>query len=137
MEEHFKLSDADFEQNFIDCKLKPSNFTHVAHLRVAWININKYGIVKAEKEIQKQLINFAKSVDGLDKYNVTVTIAAIKAVYHFMLKSNSKEFRGFVAEFPRLKNNFKELMGCHYGLDIYNSAEAKSEFIEPDLVPFD
>ncbi|OIQ22364.1 hypothetical protein [Lacinutrix sp. MedPE-SW] len=137
MEKHFELSDSVFEKEFINCKLNPSHFTHEAHLRLAWINIKKYGIKQAEKNIQIGLKNFVEFVGAKDKYNVTLTLAAIKAVYHFMRKSKSDNFKNFIAEFPRLKNNFKDLMSYHYGFDIYNSDKAKTKFLEPDLVPFD
>lgn len=137
MEKHFDLSDSDFEIKFINCELNPSDFTHEAHLRLAWININKYGIKQAEINIQNQLQKFVEFVGEKDKYNTTLTIAAIKAVYHFMRKSNSNNFKDFITEFPRLKHNFKELMDCHYGFDIYKSNKAKNEFLKPDLVPFD
>ena len=137
MENHFDLSDSDFENKFISCELNPSDFTHEAHLRLVWININKYGIKQAEKNIQIGLKNFVEFVGAKDKYNMTLTLAAIKAVYHFMLKSNSDNFKDFITEFPRLKYNFKELMDCHYGFEIYDSKKAKTQFLEPDLLPFD
>ncbi len=137
MENHFNLTDNEFEEKFINCKLNPSDFTHEAHLRLAWLNINRYGIEKAEKNIQKQILNFVEFLGVKDKFNMTLTIAATKVVYHFMLKSGSNNFKDFVAEFPRLKNNFKDLMTFHYGFDIYNSNRAKKEFLMPDLAPFD
>lgn len=137
MEKHFELSNTEFEKKFISCELDPEIFSHEAHLRLAWINIKKYGIEKAEKNIQVQLKNYVKAVGAEDKYNVTLTLAAIKGVYHFMLKSNADSFEAFISEFPKLKYNFKELMSCHYGFDIYNSKRAKSHFLEPDLLPFD
>ena len=137
MEKHFELSDAEFEQQFINCELSPDIFSHEAHLRLAWINIKKYGIKKAETNIQRQLREYVKSVGAENKYNTTLTLAAIKAVYHFMLKSDSNSFEDFIAEFPRLNYKFKELMSCHYGFDIYNSEQAKTNFMEPDLLPFD
>lgn len=137
MEKHFELSDAEFEKQFISCELNPEIFSHEAHLRLAWINIKKYGVKKAEINIQDQLIEYVKSLGAESKYNTTLTLAAIKAVHHFMLKSKSDNFQGFIIEFPRLKYNFKELMSCHYGFDIYNSESAKLRFLEPDLLPFD
>ncbi|MEQ9261752.1 MAG: hypothetical protein RLP14_01190 [Owenweeksia sp.] len=137
MEKHFELSDSEFEQQFINCELNPEIFTHEAHLRLAWINIERYGMEEAETKIQKQLQKFVGFVGAKDKYNTTLTIAAIKAVYHFMLKSDSNSFEEFIAEFPRLKYKFKELMSCHYGVDIYNSEKAKAKYLEPDLLPFD
>lgn len=137
MEKHFKLSDFEFEQQFIKCELEPSDFSHEAHLRLAWININQYGVKQAEKNIQQQLQKFVEFIGAKDKYNVTLTLAATRVVYHFMLKSKSNSFRDFIAEFPRLKDNFKEFINTHYSFDIYNSNRAKMEFLEPDLTPFD
>ena len=137
MEKHFELSDSEFEKQFISCELNPADFSHEAHLRLAWINIDKYGIQQAEKNIQNQLQKFVEFVGAKDKYNMTLTLAAIKAVYHFTLKSKSDNFMDFITEFPRLKYNFKELMDFHYGFDIYNSEKAKTEFLKPDLIPFD
>lgn len=137
MEKHFKLSDSEFEEKIARCELSPSDFTHEAHLRLAWLNISKYGIEQAEKNIQQQILKFVEYVGAKDKYNMTLTIGATKAVYHFMLRSSADNFKDFIAEFPQLKSNFKGLMAHHYGFDIYNSDKAKKEFLEPDLTPFD
>jgi hypothetical protein len=106
-------------------------------LRLAWIHIKKYGVDRAIENICNQLVMFTKSIGAIDKYNKTLTVAAIKAVNHFIMQSNSKTFQEFVLEFPRLKYDFKALMDAHYLIDIYNSEKAKSEYIEPDLLPFD
>lgn len=137
MEDHFKLSDIEFEQQFEKCELDPSIFSHEAHLRLAWIHIHNYGIEKAVKKIQLQLQNYVEHVGATDKYNVTLTVAAVKAVYHFKLKSESDNFENFIEEFPRLKYHFKELMNFHYGIDIFNSDIAKAKYLEPDLLLFD
>lgn len=136
MEKHFELSDAEFEKQFISCQLSPTIFSHEAHLRLAWLNIEKYGFEQAKEKIQNQLINFVTDIGAKDKYHKTLTIASIYAVAHFMKKSKSDNFKDFNLEFPKLKNNFKELIESHYSFDIFNSAKAREEFIEPDLIPF-
>ena len=137
MEKHFQLSDAVFEWQFEEGRLDPSMFSHEAHIRLAWIHINNYGVDNACIHICRQIKNFALQLGLNEKFNKTVTIAAIKAVYHFMLKSKSDNFQDFIHEFPRLKNNFKELIDTHYGFDIFKSEKAKKEFLEPDKLPFD
>jgi len=137
MEPHFKLIDIEFEKAFKNCSLDASLFSHEAHLRLAWIHIDKYGIEKAIKNICTQLLQFTQSLGAEDKYNTTVTIAAIRAVYHFKLKSNSDNFRNFILEFPRLKTSFKKLLEFHYSTDIFSSKKAKQEYLEPELLPFD
>jgi hypothetical protein len=125
------------KNEFSTCSLEPAIFSHEAHLRLAWIHINNYGIDRAIENITEQLQNFVTSLGAGDKYNKTVTISAIRAVYHFMLKSSTDTFQDFIAENPRLKNNFRELLSHHYTSDIFKSEEAKKEYLEPELLPFD
>jgi len=137
MEDHYQLSDLEFEKKFEGRGLDPSLLNHEAHLRLAWIHINAYGIDVALPNVQSQIKGFVKHIGAENKYNTTLTVAAIRAVYHFMQKSESNNFRNFIEEFPRLKNNFKNLIDAHYGFDIFNSEKAKHQFLEPDLLPFD
>jgi hypothetical protein len=134
---HYNLSDTTFEAQFANCQLSPALFSHEAHLRLAWIHITKYGIEQALINIQSQLQDFVSYVGAKDKYNTTLTIAAVKAVYHFTLKSRSTTFQEFITEFPRLLHNFKELMEAHYSMDIFTLENAKKQYILPDLLPFD
>lgn len=137
MEAHLKLSDQVFAQQFRDCTMDPKIFSHEAHLRLAWIHINNYGIDKACNNICKQLKQFDRTFGDGTKFNKTLTIAAIRAVYHFMLKSSSDDFLGFKSEFPRLFTDLKGLLDQHYGFDIYHSEEAKNFYLQPDILPFD
>lgn len=135
MEKHFKLSDSEFEKQFQSCKIDSEMFSHEAHLRLAWIHIKNYGVERAIANVQEQLKNFVEYLGAKDKYNITLIVSAVKAVHHFMLKSESTNFKDFISEYPRLKNNFKELLGQHYVVDIFNSKDAKTKFLEPDLLP--
>ena len=131
------LSDKEFEAQFESGVLPPDLFTHEAHIRLAWIHIENYGLDKAISNIVQQIQSYTAKLGVTDKFNKTLTIAAVRAVYHFMLKSNSSDFPTFIKNNPRLKYNFKELMASHYGFDIYNSPLAKKQYLKPDLLPFD
>lgn len=134
---HFSLNDWDFEKQFSDGSLNPALFNHEAHLRLAWIHIDKYGIEKAIENICNQLVAFVGALGASDKYNKTLTIAAIRAVYHFKLRSQTDNFQDFIAEFPRLKYSFRDLIKSHYSTDIFKSQNAKQEYLKPELLPFD
>ncbi len=137
MEKHIQLSDQEFETQFADKSIDPSLFTHEAHLRLAWIHIKRYGIDKAIDHICTQIKVFATFHGDKEKYHIRVTAAAVRVVYHFVLKSKSENFNDFILESPRLKNNFKKLFDNHYSLDVFTSERAKKEFLHPDLAPFD
>ncbi len=137
MEKHFELTDSEFEYQFSDHSLHASLFTHEAHLRLAWIHIRKYGLDRAIDNITTQLRGYVITQGVSDKYNQTVTIAAVRAVYHFMLRSGNDDFARFITRHSRLKYHFKELMSFHYITNIFKSVEAKEKYLEPELVPFD
>ena len=89
MKSHFELSDLEFKIQFENCVLEPSLFSHEAHIRLAWILIRQYGVEDAIIRIKGQLKQFVKHLGAEDKYNETLTIAAMKAVHHFISKSQS------------------------------------------------
>lgn len=134
MNNHFCLSDEQFEIEFKQCTLAPSLFSHEAHIRLTWIYIKKYSLEVAIKNICTQLKQYVIKAGATDKYNITLTVAAIKVVNHFIEKSNSDNFPDFIAEFPQLITKFKALIAFHYNeVDIFNSPTAKKTFLEPDV----
>ena len=134
---HSELSDYDFRTQFEECTLNPTVFCHEAHLRLAWIHINKYGLEQAKENIQIQLQSFVEHVGAKDKYHKTLTIVAIQMVNYFKDRSKSNTFDEFIKEFPQLKDNFRELIENHYSFDIFNSVIAKKEYLEPDVLFFE
>lgn len=136
MERHYELNDDQFEQQFKSRQLDPAIFSHEAHLRLAWIHITKYGLEKAIENICAQLFGYVEKLGATNKYNHTVTIAAIRAVNHFAAKSVADNFSDFIREFPRLKTNFKEIIRTHYSQDIFHIVSARRQYLEPDLLPF-
>ncbi|MDC6388553.1 hypothetical protein PP182_07655 [Maribacter sp. PR1] len=130
-------SDLAFVTAFQQCRLLPEQFSHEAHLRLAWLYLAHLGLDNAIQFIQKDLKKYVAHWGASDKYNTTLTIASVRAVYYFMGKSESKTFNAFITEFPKLKYQFKELLGCHYVSDIFNCEVAKVKYLEPELLPFD
>lgn len=137
MEEHRHLTDAQFEERFANLQFVPSHFTHEAHLRLAWIHVTRYGVEKAVENVCTQIKAMTMHLGIGEKYHATVTEAAVRAVYHFTLKSESDNFPDFINRFPQLKTEFKALLDSHYSIDIFQSAEARQHFQQPDMEPFD
>jgi hypothetical protein len=133
---HFQLSNDEFEKQFTDCELDPELFSHEAHLRLAWIHIQKYGVDNAIENVSIQLKRYTAHVNAADKFNKTVTIAAVYAVRHFMQKTPSTNFFSFMRTDPQLKHQFKSLIQSHYSATIFTLPAAKNEFLQPDLSPF-
>ncbi|MFA0963841.1 hypothetical protein AB9P05_18695 [Roseivirga sp. BDSF3-8] len=137
MASHFDLSDDPLEQQMISVTLDPSLFTHEAHLRLAWVYIRKYGVEQAIDNIGEQIRQFAAKNGAPDKYNQTVTEAAVRIVYHFYLKASEVDFHTLIEQYPRLKTDFISLLRAHYSFDLFQDAKAKRSYLQPDLLPFD
>lgn len=137
MEQHYQYDDQALENGLKDGSLPPEAFSHEAHLRLAWIQIKKYGIRSGIQRTCEIIRGFAAHHGGLSKYHVTLTTAAVRAVYHFMLKSQKATFIELMEEFPRLKSNFRRLIKTHYSDAVLYSLQAKYVYHEPDLLPFD
>lgn len=136
MNSHYQLTDQEFTTAFMELTLDSKLFTHEAHLRLVWIYISQYGLKTAEVVLCEQIKSYVESLGEGDKFNITVTVAATKAVHHFIGRSNSETFEDLIQEFPRLKTEFKGLMGFHYGFEIFNNTTAKKVYLAPDLIPF-
>ena len=136
IKDHTQLSDEDYERQFERCTFKPRLFTHEAHLRLAYIHIRKYGLAQAEKNMADQIKQFADYYGASEKFNKTVTIAAVKAMNHFMNKATSDGFFNMMKEFPQLSTNFKGILRQHYSFNVFSDPRAKKDFILPDLLSF-
>ena len=135
-EHHYILSDQEFETQFENVALDPVLFTHEAHLRLAWLHLSNYGESRAIDNITRQLRQYVVHLGATDKYNETLTVAAVRAVKHFMKKKQTATFYDFITAHSSLKYNFKGLIGQHYSFDIFNDAQAKAAYISPDLAEF-
>ena len=136
MDNHRLLSDDEFEIKFFYRDIKDEDFTHEAHIRLAWIHISKYGLKQAVKNIQLQISAFAKAQNS-NIYNDTVTVAAVKIVNHYMLLSTTKNFTDFIKEYPELNTGFKEILATYYSYNVFKSIKAKNHYIAPDLKHFE
>lgn len=137
MEAHRDLDDLSFLRKLEDCSLDPTCFSHEAHLRLAWLKLQNSTVEQAISEIRTLLQNYVAHLCAQDKYHETLTVAAVRIVYHFHLKSKAETFDTFIETFPRLKTNFKDLITQHYEFDLFSSEEAKKIYFEPGLLGFD
>jgi hypothetical protein len=136
VEAHLHYTDQTLEKAFADCTLDPAVLTHEGHLRLAWVHIRKYGVDKAVENLCAQIRYFDETISDGTKYHETVTVAAVRAIWHFMQKSQAQTFTGFIAEFPRLNTHFRELLAQHYSFDIFQDQMAANTYKEPDIEPF-
>ena len=109
-EKHQLLTDEQFEQKFENCTLAPSLVTSEAHLRLAYIHINKHGIKNAVRILYKQLSEFDTKFGNILTICKSTIKAFVKLMYDFIKKATTGSFRELVLEFPDLKSKFSTLL---------------------------
>ena len=137
MEKHNSYSDERLLLAMEKAALDPEVFTHEAHLRWGWLLMRKNGVEAAVRIACKHLKDYTIQLGAADKYNETVTVAAVRAINHFQMRCRAESFQEFLEQSPGLKHSFKELLGSHYSEDIFKSEDARINYLEPDLHPFD
>lgn len=125
-------SDFQFRQDFEASKVPLSEFTHVAHLRLAYVLLVEGGPAHAEQRMREALLAYlsANSVPAT-KYHETLTRAWVMAVSHFMGRKGSASFAEFAANSTPLLDS--KVMLTHYSSETLFSDRARTTFVAPDL----
>ena len=135
MKDHFDLTDDEFFDQMETGILRKKYFSHSAHLRLAWIHIEKFGPKAAEDTIATQIKNYVTRIGMGDKFNLSLTIACVRILQHYIDLSRAKSFMDLINRYPELQNDFRSVLAQYYS-DIVFSEAAKHKFIEPDRQPF-
>ena len=146
------MTDDEFLRAFEGCTLDRKEWTHEAHVRMAWLCLTRVesdedvfervrsGIKKLNAEfVYRQQISCARAPEkapdprGLDGYHETVTVAFVTVI-----ASRIRPGEGFTAFRDRNPDLFDRSFPAllrHYSPGRLFSSPAKAEFIEPDLEP--
>ncbi len=125
-------SDLNFQQAFETGDVKPGDFNHVAHLRLAYVYLVEGGPAQAHRRMRESVLTFL-GTHGVPttKYHETLTRAWVMAVSHFMNRKSSTSFSEFAAISTPLLDS--KVMLTHYSAAALFSERARAAFVEPDL----
>ena len=131
----FQISETDRElqSKFEQGLLPTAEFTHRAHVMVAYGYLARDGVESATKNMRMGLISYLKhhSIDPA-KFHETLTTAWIHAVWHFMQRSAPcQSADDLIARNPELLD--AGIMLTHYSAARLFSVDARAAYIEPDL----
>jgi cyanate lyase len=130
------LDDQTFLNAFREATLPSAAFTHEAHLRLAWLHLQKFTAADAIREVQEQIHRYAQKLGMGDKYHCTLTVASMKLVQERMGAEGGPTFDRFLEMHPEMLTSFKSLIHEHYSEGRLDSIEARNHYLEPDLIPF-
>jgi len=126
------LNDQDFLHAFETATL--SSFPHLDHVRMAWLYLRRDGWEAGYRRIQAGLKHFAQVAGEPDKYHETITCFWAKLVWHNIQQHpDCDALDDFLGMCPILLD--RGAMSRHYSDDVLWSAEARQNWVAPDLIP--
>ena len=128
-------SDREFRAAFEAGAYAPANFSHRAHVRLAYVYLAGSDVDGALERMRASLVSFlAHHGIPAAKYHETLTRAWILAVHHFMHRSReAASADDFIERNPLLLDT--KIMLTHYSAELLFSDAARAEFVEPNLDP--
>src|SRR5580704_18785941 len=134
------MSDDEFLAAFEECTLRRSQWTHEAHVRMAWLYLTQYplaeSIERARQGIRQLNATFSLFACGsgrnTDGYHDTITVAFIRLIA--ARHENDESFPSFCERNPDLFDRKLTALLRFYSKELLNSGAAKQCFIEPDLL---
>jgi hypothetical protein len=137
MSQHYQSLDeiVAVVRGFETCETKPEQFSHRAHITVCVWYLSQSNFDEAERKMKEGLYRFLLHY-GLHGYNETITMFWLKVLQQHLSQSKEKD------SIVNLVNEIAEACGDskiifhHYSKEILQTDEAKTTWVEPDLLPF-
>lgn len=131
-----QMTTEDFLQAFETLTLPLAEWTHQAHVRVAFAYVCRHNVEDATARMRNGIQSFNK-LHGIvttanSGYHETMTVAFVHLV-HQAVSGPDQTFECFAAEWPDVFN--KRVLLRFYSRDLIMSSEARASFVKPDLRP--
>jgi len=130
----FSVVEADerFLSAFESCELPEDQWTHLAHIRLAWVCLCLAPPAEALARIREGILRYNTEVlRRRHKYHETVTAAFTHIVADRM--RIGEPWSGFVERIDDLLDTEKPALLRYYSKDRLFSDKAREYFVEPDL----
>ena len=127
-------SDKEFLAQFEACSLPESEWTHLAHIRVAWACLNLAAAEDALDRIRAGIQRYNTEVlKRPQQYHETVTVAYSRLVSARMRAGESwNEFELRIAD---LLDRNSPILLRYYSEDRLFCVDARQAFVDPDIEP--
>jgi hypothetical protein len=130
------MDDDDFVAQFESCEFPFEQWHHRAHVKLAYIYLIRFGFADASRKLREGIraYNAANKIpdEPTRGYHETLTMFWLRiiemTVQEYGPSATADEFFEF---HPQLSQ--KKINRLFYSSDLFMSARAKKEFVEPDL----
>jgi hypothetical protein len=135
MHHHDQLHDPEFAAILPAIAGPAGEFGHRQHLHLAFWAVRRHGMPEAAGKVCGWIRQLAIYQRVPQKYHHTVSRAWMELVAHHVADDpDCADFGDFAGRYPALLD--KRLLSRHYRSATLASAEARRDWVEPDLLPF-
>jgi hypothetical protein len=97
------MNDADFLSALEECRLRPDEFDHPAHVRAAYLYSREADFAVALGRMRRALRAYAASLGKAERYHETITVGFMALVQrHLHERGDGGGWEGFAALNPEL-----------------------------------
>ncbi len=127
--------DEEFLQMFEQCSLSGKCWTHVAHVRMAWLQMERSSsFEEALERIRAGIMAFNSSVQSVG-YHETITVAFARLIHHKRQTERAETWQDFVDKHSDLVSREEPILHRYYSAEVLSSQKARDVFVEPNLKP--
>jgi hypothetical protein len=126
------MTDEQLVAAFEACELSGEEFSHAAHVRVAWWYLRTHGFDEALQRFRTTLLRFAASQGATGKYHETITVAYMALIADRLRATPELPWPEFVERHPDLLARTPSILAGYYSDEALRSERARREFVAPD-----
>jgi hypothetical protein len=122
------MTDVELRERFEDLTLSVSEFSHREHLRIAWMYLRDYPLLRVLEIFPANLKRFASSVGAHQLYHETITWAFLMIISERMVEAH-ENFDDFLRSNDDLTR--RDFLDRYYQREVLESRRAREHFVFP------
>jgi hypothetical protein len=125
------MTDDEFLAAFDACTLPKPLWTHEAHVRLAWLCLDRFPFAAALAHVRAGIQKYNRSLGNTTGYHDTVTVAFVRIVA--AKRTPGETFADFRSANPDVFAKDRPILLNYYSKAVLDSAAARAGFVEPDV----
>ena len=128
------MTDTEFLEAFGSCSLPEAQWTHEAHVRMAWLYLQKMPLIEAIPVVRQGIKRYNASLKKSLAYHETITHVFLILISDRMLRAGDRpSFVNFCNQNPDLLDRNMTPLLIYYRKETLFSQAARDGFVKPDL----
>jgi hypothetical protein len=130
------MTDIEFLQAFEQCSLPENQWTHQAHVRMAWLYLQQEPLSQVIPVVCDGIKRYNASLKKSLAYHETITQAFLHLIsYRMQIGDSDQSFEEFCVQNPDLLDRRMTALLTHYRKKTLLSQAARESFVSPDRSP--